>query len=743
MPVRFRNLKDELKKRKRRGKGRHQAQDKNEAFVLACTAAILIRHMDRYRVLCDKVLRLVCWVLGQERHRLGQFIVNQFVDEDQEDLEAELSGHMTDYDEYAGELWRIVSGMNARLHQEVIREAIRLTDLRRASLQYGGKSELEKNLDVIRSMFGLTDEELRFCTFLFIVSNYEPVDAYFVDYLQCQMYSGRSYLANALNISKRKIGSIMSGKLSKIGFFETDKYQFSVEDAFRPLFEDPSSQLIAREYFVRLNTRTIPLSHHFVGEKAIAHTLGLLREKSETSTHILLYGSPGTGKTSFAGGIAKEAGIPSYRIVRGETNTTHNRRAATLACINMTNTDPGSLIVVDEADNLLNTELSWLVRGETQDKGWLNDLMDTPGLRMMWITNQVDDIDPSVLRRFSFSIHFKPFNKRQRIQLWVNILKKNRMKRFFTLPDMEKLAEKYCVSAGVLDLAVKKAKQMGLNSKHAVMEAVTLSLEAHETLQNSGRERVDRDQIDRHYSLEGLHITANIHDLMAQMKKFDAWLRTSGSQEAWGMNLLFYGPPGSGKSELARYMGKYLDRPIITRRASDIQSKYVGESETNIREAFEEAEREEAILVMDEAESLLFNRDRARYSWEISLTNEFLTSMERFRGILICTSNRIGDLDAASIRRFHETVGFRFLTPQGNLIFYDKMFSNRGMGPMSTAEKMRLKGLRDLTPGDFKTVRDRFRFYDASDLTHKSLIRALAEEARMKRRQKGEKEIGF
>jgi SpoVK/Ycf46/Vps4 family AAA+-type ATPase len=72
----------------------------------------------------------------------------------------------------------------------------------------------------------------------------------------------------------------------------------------------------------------------------------------------------------------------------------------------------------------------------------------------------------------------------------------------------------------------------------------------------------------------------------------------------------------------------------------DIQSKYVGESETNTRDAFEEAEREEAILIMDEAESLLFNRDRGQRSWELSLTNEFLTSMERYSGIPICTTTQ-------------------------------------------------------------------------------------------------------
>ena len=47
--------------------------------------------------------------------------------------------------------------------------------------------------------------------------------------------------------------------------------------------------------------------------------------------------------------------------------------------------------------------------------------------------------------------------------------------------------------------------------------------------------------------------------------------------------------PGCGKSELARYIGERLNREIICKRVSDIQSKYVGESETNIRDAFKEA----------------------------------------------------------------------------------------------------------------------------------------------------------
>ena len=228
-----------------------------------------------------------------------------------------------------------------------------------------------------------------------------------------------------------------------------------------------------------------------------------------------------------------------------------------------------------------------------------------------------------------------------------------------------------------------------------------------------------------------------------RLEAFDVYLRKDDQHQIMNINLLFYGPSGTGKSELARYIANRLDRKAICKRISDLQSMYVGEGEKNIKRAFLEAENEEAILIIDEADSLLFSRDRARHSWEISFTNEFLTQMEKFRGILICTTNRLDDLDSASLRRFNHKIGFDYLTAEGNLLFYElflKPLSPEKLDPVSRRE---LKRIKYLAPGDFKVVRDRYSFHPKNEIDHILLIDALKNEAKLKTNHGQVNRIGF
>ena len=91
-----------------------------------------------------------------------------------------------------------------------------------------------------------------------------------------------------------------------------------------------------------------------------------------------------------------------------------------------------------------------------------------------------------------------------------------------------------------------------------------------------------------------------------------------------------------------------LSTPVIEKRASDLVSKWVGVSEQNIARAFSEARANGALLIFDEADSLLADRRGAERSWEVSQVNEMLTWMESHPLPVICTTNFAENLDLLS-----------------------------------------------------------------------------------------------
>lgn len=726
-----------------RTRRRIDEKDPNERFVLRHCLVYISRILQKHRIIDEELLDLLALFDEEGCFFIGQYIAERMNEEDNQALQQEIRECALEPDNYGRTLiraikqapGRIMSGLCTMLEQ-MIQEKIN-------TLEPGRVSGIEKNIAKLKEMFSLSRDEADFCTFLYVVNTHGTIRHYFEDHLTCGAAIGRKFLMTALNINRSRLADVLAGNLAKVEMFQLDMNYVKLAEEYQEFLENASTACFQDKYFTPACKATIPLEYHFIETEKTRYVLDLLRNAHESSTHILLYGPPGTGKTSYAQGIARQTGRKTYEIIRGDENKTLQRRSAIMACLNMTNKQNGSLVIVDEADNILNTKSAWFRRGETQDKGWLNQLMEEPGVTMIWITNTIDSIEDSVLRRFAFSLYFPEFNQKQRARLWDTILKKNRVKRFFHAPEIDRLAKNYPMSAGIIDLAVKMASQTGSQTKTDLLKAITMALNAHLTLKNSGRPPAMKDRIEESYSIEGLNTRGDIHAMMHQVKRFDRHLKGPDTGFHANMNLLFYGPPGTGKSELARYLAEALDRKMLARRASDILDMYVGQSEKNISRMFAEAQHSDAVLIIDEIDSLLFSRDMAQKSWEISQTNEFLSQMERFRGILIGTTNALTRLDQASIRRFNHKIGFDYLTPEGNHIFYHRLLQPLVDKKLSESECSALRKITDLAPGDFRLVRDRFCFYPKQELNHALLIDALSQESQVKDLHKGRKRIGF
>lgn len=115
-------------------------------------------------------------------------------------------------------------------------------------------------------------------------------------------------------------------------------------------------------------------------------------------------------------------------------------------------------------------------------------------------------------------------------------------------------------------------------------------------------------------------------------------------------SILLYGKPGTGKTMIAEAIAGVLGRDLLKLDGGDLQSNIPGQMERNIKANFEKARELEAVILLDECDSLLYNRDSVG-SVIAAEINVLLTEIENFDGVIIMTTNRIRKLDPALARR--------------------------------------------------------------------------------------------
>lgn len=191
-------------------------------------------------------------------------------------------------------------------------------------------------------------------------------------------------------------------------------------------------------------------------------------------------------------------------------------------------------------------------------------------------------------------------------------------------------------------------------------------------------------------------------------KEIQQRMRENGMRN--GFACLFYGAPGTGKTETALQLARTTGRDIMQVNIAGIRSKWVGESEKNIRGIFNryraccEKSEKKPILLFNEADAVIGKRttnvERSVDKMENSLQNIILEEIEKLDGILIATTNLTSNMDTAFERRFIYKVEFHRPDIETKKLIWQSMISELDDNDAAT-----LAGEFDLSGGQIENVK--------------------------------------
>lgn len=599
-----------------------------------------------------------------------------------------------------------------------------------------------RNVERLQALVGLSDTEARILTFAVLVHTDRVLDK-MSDWIGDLTSAGLYYALSAvLAVDEKAVCRALApqGTLARSGLLSVDRKQrwalaakldlLSGEFADSIVSDNVEALDLLRGMVITAAPPQLSLDDYTHVEQQIELVRTYLERASRTQrrgVNILVHGSPGTGKTQLTRVLADAMQLSLYEVtgenaegdaVPGGQRLRAFRAAQAFFAVRR------ALIVFDEAEDIFSGGAPEERSVAQSHKAWLNRALEENPVPTLWLSNSISGMDPAFVRRFDMvlNISVPPVRVRTRI---ISRACENRVPEAI----VQRLSSHPALTPGVVARAAQVLRHVAddwtpqrFGDALERLVSDTLEAQGHLPLGAHGA-----SQVTGHFDPRFVNADADLAALAQGI---------AGSRSA---RLCLYGPPGTGKTAFGTWLAEELQCPLHVRRASDMISPYVGETEQNIARVFREATRERALLLIDEADSFLRERATSQHAWEVMAVNEMLTQIESYDGVLVMSTNLFGSLDEAALRRFDFKLRFGYLKPQQATAFFAQRCVALGLGEPGAECETVLARLASLTPGDFATVIRRHRFGPIRSATE--LAEALEKECAT--RQRASTPIGF
>ena len=601
--------------------------------------------------------------------------------------------------------------------------------------RFSSSKILTKNIKQLSKLMELNSVEEQIVEFCVLVSQYDILeDATSLLGNELNTTQAKKALSVILDIPIKEIDKALKShsKLIKSSIISIDKNNtYSLDDKIKIITDSFADDMLNldEDISAMIKDTVRPCSKNLLKLQDFEHIkkdLDILLpyisnaiKNKQTGANILLYGLPGTGKTELAKTISnvlkKELFEISYADEDDEAIDGMARlKAYKMAQALLANKD--IILMYDEAEDIFESNDGFFAPKRQKNKAWLNRILETNTIPTIWITNNIYSIDNAMVRRFDYSIEM-PIPKKSKREKIIKTYSNNLLDE----QSIKILAENEDIAPALITRAAKVVGSIDIEDRSKAFKQVL-----NNTLKAQGYKEI-KDKIE--------HLLPSVYNPQFINTTTDLNTLAKGILKHQNARLCLYGPAGTGKSAYGKYIAQSLDKPLLLKKGSDLISKWVGGTEQNIANAFEEAREEKAVLVFDEVDSFLADRTSAKQSWEVTQVNEMLVQMENFDGIFIATTNLMDNLDRASLRRFDLKLEFTYLKSEQAWKMFLSYAKELHLTKPSHVLKSAVQNMRYLTPGDFAAVTRQNRFRPIANA--RDLLQRLEDEIAVKQASSG------